>query len=312
MAKYFLKALTLLAALCAAAPGETAPDTTAKPELAPGEIPLAARGAVAVDLKTGAFLYEKNPDAIEYPASATKILTALVVIEAGDLDKAITVEKPDTEVEPSSLPLVVGEKYPRKHLLYALLLKSANDVALALARDNAGSVKAFCEKMNRRAAEAGAIHSHFTNPNGLHDPHHFTTARDMALIGKAAMKNDLFRRIVATPEVWMAKGDEWIMFRNHNKLLAKFPGCIGLKTGFTRAAQQVLVSAAHRDGNEVLSVVLHTNKPGIWDDSAALLDEGFKKLAAPNIPGPAPAPAAPKGEPQTVFGVPFPPTAAGP
>lgn len=286
MAKSFRNTLLTLLALgtAAFAAGKKSPPAKVvppKPPLAPGELPLAARAALSLDLKTGAVLYEKNPDGVEYPASVTKILTALVIIESGDLEKPVTVEKSDTEVEPTSLPLVVGEKYPRRHLLYVLLLKSANDVAAALARDNAGSIEAFCAKMNQRATQAGAQNSHFTNPHGLHDPHHFTTARDMALIARAAMNNDIFRRIVATPEAWMLNAGEWILFRNHNKLLAKFPGCIGVKTGFTRAAQQTLVSAAQREGHEVLSVVLYTNKPGIWEDSTLLLDEGFKKLALP-------------------------------
>lgn len=284
MAKFFRNSLfripILFASLGAAAIGQT----KTKIEPAPGELPVFARAAMAIDLKTGASLYEKNPDEMEYPASATKILTALVLIEEGNLDKLITIEEADTKAEPTVLPLIVGEQYPRLHLIYVLMLKSANDVAEALARDNAGSVDAFCEKMNKRAEKAGAMNSHFTNPNGLPDPHHFTTARDMAKIGFAAMQNELFRKIVATPEALMKKGNEWIAFKNHNRLLGKYEGCIGIKTGYTLAAQQVLVSAAERGGMEVLAVVLHTNKPGIWDDSAMLLDHGFKKLSTPNSP----------------------------
>jgi D-alanyl-D-alanine carboxypeptidase (penicillin-binding protein 5/6) len=274
-----------------------------KPVLGPGELPIFARAAAVLDGKTGEFLFEKNAEAMEYPASATKILTALLVIEAGELDKIVTVELPDTKVEPSSLDLKVGEKYPRKHLLYALLLKSANDVAMALARDNAGSVEAFAEKMTKRAQALGAVSSNFRNPHGLHDPHHFTTARDLARIARAAMENPLFREIVATPDAWMVKGDSWVYFRNHNKLLKNFEGCTGLKTGFTRPAQQVLVSSAIKAGHEVISVVLHTNKPGIWDDSALLLKHGFEKLGlippanAPLAPPVTPPPAAPVPEP---------------
>jgi D-alanyl-D-alanine carboxypeptidase (penicillin-binding protein 5/6) len=264
--------------------------------LAPGDLPIFARSAVVLDSKTGDFLFEKNADALEYPASTTKILTALLVIEAGDLDKIVTVELADTKVEPSSLDLKVGETYPRKHLLYALLLKSANDVAMALARDNAGSIEAFAEKMTKRAAALGAVNSNFRNPHGLHDPHHFTTAHDLARIARAAMENPLFREIVSTPDAWMVKGDSWVYFRNHNRLLTRFEGCTGLKTGFTRPAQQVLVSSAMKDGHEVISVVLHTNKPGIWDDSALLLRHGFEKLGL--IPPSAPlTPAIPPTAP---------------
>ncbi|MEO6788027.1 MAG: D-alanyl-D-alanine carboxypeptidase, partial [Chthoniobacteraceae bacterium] len=169
-----------------------APTPTPAP-LAPGELPLAAKSAILLDAKTGDVLYEKAPDEMEYPASATKILTALLVIEQGDLDKTVTIQPEDTKVEPSALEFKPGEQYTRRHLLFALLLKSANDVALALARDNAGSVAAFCEKMNRRAEALGALSTHFTNPHGLHDPHHFTTARDLGLIARVAMQQPLFR-----------------------------------------------------------------------------------------------------------------------
>jgi D-alanyl-D-alanine carboxypeptidase (penicillin-binding protein 5/6) len=249
--------------------------------LAPGELPLAAKSAILLDEKTGDILYEKNPDELEYPASATKILTALLVIEQGDLDRRVTIQIEDTKVEASALEFKPGEEYTRRHLLFALLLKSANDVALALARDNAGSVSAFCEKMNRRAEALGALASHFTNPHGLHDPHHFTTARDLATIARFAMQQPLFREIVATPEIGMARGAEWVILKNHNRLLAMLPGCIGVKTGYTRPAQQVLVSSAIRAGHEAISVVMHSDKPGIWNDSKTLLEHAFEKLGVP-------------------------------
>jgi len=252
--------------------------------LAPGELPLAAKSAILLDAKTGDVLYEKAPDETEYPASTTKILTALVVIEQGDLDKVVTIQPEDTKVEPTALEFKPGEHYTRRHLLFALLLQSANDVALALARDNAGDVRAFCEKMNRRAEALGAMSTHFTNPHGLHDPNHFTTARDLAIIARAAMKQPLFREIVATPAIGMARGDDWVVLKNHNKLLAMLPGCIGVKTGYTRAAQQVLVSCAIRAGREAISVVMHSDKPGIWNDSKTLLEHAFEKLGSPTPP----------------------------
>lgn len=241
-----------------------------------------AESAALLDTFTGEFLYTKNEDAREYPASATKILTALIVIEAGDLDKMVKVELPDTKVEPSSLDLKPGEQYPRRQLLYGLLLKSANDVALALARDDAGSVEAFVEKMNRRAVELGAASGHFTNPHGLHDPDHYTTAHDLAVIARAAMQQPFLREIVSTIYyTWKSPSGGTDQLRNHNRLLRHFAGCNGLKTGYTRAAQQVLVSSALREGHEVISVVLHTNKPGIWDDSKTLLTYGLIKLGCP-------------------------------
>jgi serine-type D-Ala-D-Ala carboxypeptidase (penicillin-binding protein 5/6) len=238
-----------------------------------------AESAATIDSFTGEFLYVKNENAAQYPASATKILTTLLVIEGGDLDKLVTVDLSDTKVEPSNLQLKPGEQYTRRQLLYGLMLKSANDVAMALARDNAGSVEAFAEKMNRRAAELGATNSHFVNPNGLHNPDHYTTAHDLALIARAAMEQPFFRQIVSTIYyTWKSPAGPISQLRNHNRLLRHFAGCNGLKTGYTRAAQQVLVSSALREGHEVISVVLHTDKPGIWNDSKLLLSYGLIKV----------------------------------
>jgi serine-type D-Ala-D-Ala carboxypeptidase (penicillin-binding protein 5/6) len=243
---------------------------------------VVAQSAAVVDSYSGDFLFAKNENAKQYPASSTKILTALIVIESGDLDHLVTVDLADTKVEPSSLGLKPGEQYTRRQLLFGLLLKSANDVAMALARDNAGSVSEFAEKMNLRAAQLGATSSHFVNPHGLHDPNHYTTAHDLVLIGRAAMQQPLFREIVSTVYyTWRAPSGQIDQLRNHNRLLRHFAGCNGLKTGYTRIAQQVLVSSALRGGHEVISVVLHTDKPGIWDDSKALLSYGLIKLGCP-------------------------------
>lgn len=246
------------------------------------DLPLAAQSAALVDSYSGEFLYTKNPDAKQYPASSTKILTALIVIEAGNLDQLVTVAPEDTKVEPSSLDLKPGQQFTRRQLLFGMLLKSANDVAMCLARDNAGSVLAFAEKMDQRAAELGATNSHFVNPHGLHDPNHYTTAHDLVLIARAAMQQPLFRQIVSTIYyTWRTPNGEVDELRNHNRLLRHFAGCNGLKTGYTRAAQQVLVSSALRGGHEVISVVLHTDKPGIWVDSKTLLTYGLIKLGCP-------------------------------
>jgi D-alanyl-D-alanine carboxypeptidase (penicillin-binding protein 5/6) len=243
---------------------------------------VVAQSAAVVDSYSGDFLFAKNENAKQYPASSTKILTALIVIESGDLDHLVTVDLADTKVEPSSLGLKPGEQYTRRQLLFGLLLKSANDVAMALARDNAGSVSAFADKMNLRAAQLGATSSHFVNPHGLHDPNHYTTAHDLVLIGRAAMQQPLFREIVSTVYyTWRAPSGQIDQLRNHNRLLRHFAGCNGLKTGYTRIAQQVLVSSALRGGHEVISVVLHTDKPGIWDDSKTLLSYGLIKLGCP-------------------------------
>jgi serine-type D-Ala-D-Ala carboxypeptidase (penicillin-binding protein 5/6) len=280
-------ACLIVAALAICAPGTLTATSTAQSDASPPaattqELPLAAQSAALLDSYSGEFIYTKNPDARQYPASSTKILTALIVIESGDLDRLVTVTPEDTKVEPSNLNLRPGEQYTRRQMLFGMLLKSANDVAMALARDNAGSVSAFAEKMNLRAAELGATSSHFVNPHGLHDPNHYTTAHDLALIARAAMEQPLFREIVSTIYyTWRTPLGKVDQLRNHNRLLRHFAGCNGLKTGYTRPAQQVLVSSALRSGHEVISVVLHTDKPGIWVDSKTLLSYGLIKLGCP-------------------------------
>ncbi|MCE9609614.1 MAG: D-alanyl-D-alanine carboxypeptidase [Chthoniobacter sp.] len=240
-------------------------------------LPLAARGAIVIDALTGAPLYEKNADEPQFPASTTKILTALLVIEAGDLDREVECTLEDSKVGESSLELKPGQRYTRRQMLYGLMLKSANDVAHALGRDNAGTAAAFAEKMTRRAAELGAKTANFANANGLHDLVHFCSPRDLALISRAAMQQPLFRQIVSTRSYDWVRADGTVRpLANHNRMLQSFPGCTGVKTGYTNPAQQVLVSAALREGREVISVVMHTDKPGIWYDSVMLLSYGFR------------------------------------
>jgi serine-type D-Ala-D-Ala carboxypeptidase (penicillin-binding protein 5/6) len=261
-----------------AAEKKITPTATPSPSLAPGELPLAAQGVMLIDALTGKPLYEKNSDEPFFPASTTKILTALLVIEAGNLNQTVTVEPEDTKVDPSSLDMKPGDQFTRLQMLYGLMLKSANDVAQALARDNAGSITAFAKKMNKRARELGAVSSNFDNPHGLHEKNHYSTPHDMALIARTAMEQPLFRKIVATTNYDWVTETATVPLRNHNRLLGQFPGCTGLKTGYTVPAQQVLVSSALRDGREVISVVMHTDHPGIWEDSKTLLTHGFSNL----------------------------------
>ena len=244
-------------------------------QLAEGELPLAARGAVVLDSYTGRTLYGKNAEEPQFPASTTKIMTALLVIEAGDLEREVEITDEDARVGESSLNIRVGERYTRRQMLYGLMLKSANDVAHSLGRDNAGSVGAFGLKMTLRARELGATATNFRNAHGLHDTQHFTTPHDLALIAWAAMQQPLFRQIVATLEHPWVTSFSVHPLRNHNRLLTQFPGCIGVKTGYTYPAQQVLASAALRDNREVIAVIMHSDKPGIWEDSKLLLTYGF-------------------------------------
>ena len=246
--------------------------------LAEGELPLKADGAIVLDGYTGKTLYEKNADVPQFPASTTKVMTALLVIEEGDLDHEVIVTEEDAKVPESSLEIKTGEHYTRRQMLYGLMLKSANDVAHALGRDNAGSIEAFAAKMNRRARELGATNTSFRNPNGLHDPAHFTTPRDLATITRAAMQQPFFRQIVSTVKFpWVRatpQAEVWEL-TNHNRLLTRFEGCTGVKTGYTNPAQHTLVTAALREHREVIATVMHDGKLEKWEDSMLLLTYGF-------------------------------------
>lgn len=240
------------------------------------ELNLAAKGAIVVDALSGQALYEKNSDARFYPASTTKMMTGLLIIEAGNLDQTVEVTIEDARVGESSLNIRAGERFTRRQMLYGLMLKSANDVAAALGRDNGGSIEAFALKMTQRAQELGCTNTQFANPHGLHHPSHFTSARDLALIARAAMNQPLFRQIVATKQSPWEASTGLSMLTNHNRLLDKFPGCNGIKTGYTIPAQQVLASSAYRDGREAIAIVMHTDKPGIWEDSTKLLEYALR------------------------------------
>lgn len=294
MASFSPKLALLLAALLAASTGAGAPPkkkpaarTAAKaapapatpPLTAPGELPLWAEGAIVIDGLTGKALYEKNADARYYPASTTKVMTALLIIEAGNLEAEVEVAEEDTQVGESGLDLKLGERYTRQQMLHGLMLKSANDVAHALARDNAGTVAEFGLKMTLRAKELGAANTNFRNPHGLHHAEHYTTARDLAAIARAAMQQPFFRKIIVTPKFDWPSPEGPRLLPNRNKLLAQFPGATGVKTGYTNPAQHTFVGGALRGGREVISVVLRDSKQGKWDDSMLLLSYGLERAA---------------------------------
>jgi D-alanyl-D-alanine carboxypeptidase (penicillin-binding protein 5/6) len=259
--------------------------TQIKPQVTddPDDLVLAARGAIVLDALSGKPLYEKNADTRFYPASTTKIMTSLLVIEAGNLDEFVEVTVEDSKVGESSLNIRPGDRFTRRQMLYGLMLKSANDVAHALGRDNAGSIEAFAQKMTARARELGCVNTQFANPHGLHNPAHYTTPRDLATITRAAMNQPLFRQIVSTKTARWETTAGGSLLTNHNRLLDKFAGCNGVKTGYTIPAQQVLASSAARDGKEAIAVVMHTDKPGIWEDSAKLLEFALRKCGAPPV-----------------------------
>src|SRR5690554_3674131 len=165
------------------------------------ELNILSPSAILIESNTGQILYEKNIDERLYPASTTKIMTALLLLEEGNLEKVIEINKdvPDLiEQGSSQIYLIPGELITREQLLFALLIDSANDAAVAIAQDISGTVEKFAEKMNNRAKELGAVNTNFVNPHGLHDNNHYTTARDLSLIAKEAMKNSIFREAIST------------------------------------------------------------------------------------------------------------------
>ncbi len=232
----------------------------------------AGRG-VLMDADTGALLWSRHPDDPGLIASTTKIMTAWLACEAGDLDRPVTVPPEAVGVEGSSLYLQEGETLTREELLLGTMLHSGNDAALALAIDTAGSETAFVDRMNEAARRLGLQNTHYANPHGLDQEGNYGSARDLALLTAAALQNPEFRRIAAAKTA-VVSGDR--MLTNHNKLLWRCPGCIGVKTGYTRAAGRLLVSAAEREGRTLICVTV--NDPADWQDHMALLDWGFAQF----------------------------------
>ncbi len=247
-----------------------------------GEIAAPRTNAVSVlveDARTGEVLYEKNADAPRAAASTQKLLTALIVAEEGYLDKRVRVQKIDTLAEPVRLNIKAGDSYQRIDLLRALLVKSPNDVARCLARDNAGSIELFAEKMNAKARSLGATHSNFINPNGLPMPDQYSTARDLARIARAAYANPTIRSIVCLPQlVFRYANGRTRELENTNKILKQLPYCNGMKTGYTEAAGHCLIASGTIPGRDVIVVVLGDSKAGVWQDASALLSWGLRRM----------------------------------
>jgi serine-type D-Ala-D-Ala carboxypeptidase (penicillin-binding protein 5/6) len=239
----------------------------------PGSVPkTGASSVIVINVSNGQVLYEKNPDQIRAPASTTKLLTGLIVAESGSLDRPVTVAQVDTFAEPVKLNIKPGDIYQRIDLLRALLVKSPNDVARCLARDNAGSIEAFAEKMNQRATALGATHSHFVNPNGLPDARQYSTARDLSTIARVAYANPTIRSIVRLPQlVFRYANGRTRELENTNKLLKRLPYCNGMKTGYTEAAGKCLIASGSRPGKDIIVVVLGDSHSGVWRDAGNLL-----------------------------------------
>jgi D-alanyl-D-alanine carboxypeptidase (penicillin-binding protein 5/6) len=236
---------------------------------APG---ISARSAIVINCETGRVLYEKNADARMLIASTTKIMTALIVLEKCRPNEIVAIKPEYTGIEGSSSYLAAGESLTVRELLYCLLLQSGNDSAVALACHTAGSIDEFAKLMNDKASELGCVNSSFKNPHGLDEDGHYSCARDLAAITRAAMEHKLFRTIVATESCSI--GTRYLS--NHNKLLSMYSGCTGVKTGYTKAAGRSLVSSAEKHSERLIAVTL--NDPNDWEDHRAMLDYGFENF----------------------------------
>lgn len=259
---------------------------------------IKAEAGLLLDITTGEVLYGKNPDTPMYPASLTKVLTAILVLEDLNLDDVVTIDDKSPFVDGSKMYLTPGEQLTVNQLLNTMLVKSANDAALALARYHSGTIEAFSEAMNAKALEIGATGSNFVNPNGLHDDAHVTTARDLGLIAAYAMKMPEFADIVKKTRLTIAptnKQPEIRVYNNSNKLLwaegskykmnykgsninIKYDIVTGVKTGFTNKAQQCIIASAKDGEKEMLAVILKTDANSIYSDARTLLDFGLYEI----------------------------------
>lgn len=244
--------------------------------------PIAAKAALVMDGVTGRILAAKNPDERRAVASTQKILTALVALESGPLSDPVTVVSADTRVEPSKVYIREGETYTRAALIKALMVKSGNDVAKALARDVAGSEEAFMARMNARATSLGMRNSFFRNPHGLTEEGQYSTARDIAILAREAYQSPVIRGFVRTKSYTFSRpsGDTKTL-TNTNQLLRKLSYCTGMKTGTTNASGRCLVSTGELDGRLVVIVVLGaSNESTLYQDSEALMRWSLERTEA--------------------------------
>lgn len=238
---------------------------------------LTAQTAILIDAKTGAVLYEKDADKKIYPASTTKMMTAILAIENVKPFRIVTVSKRAAEEEGSSAELRANDRMSMQDMLYGLMLPSGNDAAVAIAEAMDGSVEKFAGRMTKKAHDIGAKHTQFTNPNGLPDERHYTTARDLATIARYAYKNKRFRSIVKTEfkTIRVQNTRRVIKLYNTNELLGMMAECDGIKTGTTRAAGQCLVASATRGDVSLIAVVMKVDDGKRWQEARSLLEYGF-------------------------------------
>jgi len=244
----------------------------------PGASPpvLTAKAVVLFDAHTGVILFRQNETQPRQVASTQKLLTALIIAESGDLDKSVVIKRSDTMEPPLKLGLQPGETYTRRTLLTAMLMKSANDVAAALARDNASSAVAFAEKMNRRMAKLHGNTSHFGNPNGLPLNGQYSTAQDMASVARAAYAHPLLRGIVNCRTYHFRLNNGKIRILCNTNCLLKYSFCNGMKTGYTKRAGHCLIASGKWKEREVIAVILGVPvRSRIWKEAQSLLTYGL-------------------------------------
>lgn len=254
---------------------------------------IVGEAGIVMEVSTGTILYSKNIHGQYYPASITKILTALLVIENCAMDEMVTIphEAVYMEDKGSHIALDEGEELTVEDCLYGLLLASANDAAYALAIHVSGSIEAFADLMNQRAQELGCVDSHFVNPHGLPDEEHVSSAYDMALITREVLKHEIFRTISGTVFYEIQPSDkqpDLIPMSNHHDMLTAtryhYDGAFAGKTGYTVVAKNTLVTCAGRDGMELICVTMKTDGKQVYVDTASLLDFGFENFRLLDIP----------------------------
>lgn len=245
-----------------------------------------AKAAILINGDTGEVIFEQNADERLPMASTTKIMTALLLCESGDLECEICVTAEMLRVEGSSMGLLAGDRITLRDLLYGLMLASGNDAANVVAFTLGGTINGFAKMMNKRAAELGLKNTNFVTPSGLDSDGHYTTARDLAALARIAMQNEAFYAAVSSKSAVLNFGNPPYRrsLTNHNKLLKTFDGAIGVKTGFTKKSGRCLVSAAKRDGKYVIAVTL--KNPNDWADHTNLLEYGLNAIKTTEISPP--------------------------
>ena len=264
-----------------------------------GNLKIYSESAILIEKETGKILYEKNAYDKKYPASTTKILTAIIAIEKCDLNEKVTASKSAVFSVKSGYSIAdiqVGETFSVRDLLEVMMLQSANEAANILAEHISGSIEEFAKLMNKKAREIGCKNTHFVNANGAHDENHYTTAYDMAQIASYCMKNDIFKKIGSKMECSLPTTDIWQKernFKNTNSLMNPtsryyYKYCTGLKTGYTTPARNCLISTSNKNGFELISVILHaeTTEDGLsarYLDTISLFNYGYKNFKIEDI-----------------------------